>query len=586
MTVTPAPTQNPTVTAARTPTGNTRVGVPIAFTATGTDPDGDPLTYSWDFGDSTPRRPSRTRRTRSPPPRRSPSRVTVSDGAAAPAPTTLSVVVQANRNPTISAATATPADGHRAADRAVRGDGDRPRRPRGHLRVGPRRRRHVRDHRRRTRRSRYTTARTHDAGAAGHRRLRRLGHAHADRQRVRRRRTTRTRSYNVLVFSKTAGVPPLERSTRRITAIRKLGVAEQLHRRRHRGRLAVHGRVPRPLRRGGLQLDHGRRAQRHPAGRVRALHQGRQRLRRHPLGDRHRVRLAVVRPADGRATSATTRPARRPRRSSCEDATHSSTAHLPARWTRRDEWYNFQGIVNPVVNGGGTDVSPRGQHADPRAADDGRVDLRRVRRHRRHQRRSPDRLVQALRRRPHVLHRAWRTPRPPTWRRTSSSTCTAGSRSRPATRRTPTAASSPTRRRRSRPRGRRAAPSDTGRAGGVHGDRRPMPTATRSRTRGTSATAGRSTQREPDAHVHDGRHLRGQGDGQRRHAAAAPVETLPVTVDVGSAHASGEVGADVGLVLGARDRRRGVLRRHHPGRHEGLRGASPRSSRAPPARPR
>ncbi len=25
-----------------------------------------------------------------------------------------------------------------------------------------------------------------------------------------------------------------------------------------------------------------------------------------------------------------------------------------------DEWYNFQGIVNPVVNGGGTDVSPRG----------------------------------------------------------------------------------------------------------------------------------------------------------------------------------------------------------------------------------
>ncbi len=44
-----------------------------------------------------------------------------------------------------------------------------------------------------------------------------------------------------------------------------------------------------------------------------------------------------------------------------EDATKSSTSHLPARWTRVDEWYNFQGIVNPVVNGGGTDVSPRGQ---------------------------------------------------------------------------------------------------------------------------------------------------------------------------------------------------------------------------------
>jgi hypothetical protein len=43
-----------------------------------------------------------------------------------------------------------------------------------------------------------------------------------------------------------------------------------------------------------------------------------------------------------------------------EDATHVSTSHLPARWTRVDEWYNFQGIVNPSVGGGGTDVSPRG----------------------------------------------------------------------------------------------------------------------------------------------------------------------------------------------------------------------------------
>ena len=42
-----------------------------------------------------------------------------------------------------------------------------------------------------------------------------------------------------------------------------------------------------------------------------------------------------------------------------EDTTHPSTAHLPARWTRVDEWYNYQGLVNPVVNGGGTDYSPR-----------------------------------------------------------------------------------------------------------------------------------------------------------------------------------------------------------------------------------
>ena len=32
---------------------------------------------------------------------------------------------------------------------------------------------------------------------------------------------------------------------------------------------------------------------------------------------------------------------------------------MPARWTRTDEWYNFQNPVNPVVGGGGTDYSPR-----------------------------------------------------------------------------------------------------------------------------------------------------------------------------------------------------------------------------------
>ena len=43
--------QDPTVTATRSPTGNVRVGVPIQFSATGVDADGDPLTYAWDFGD-------------------------------------------------------------------------------------------------------------------------------------------------------------------------------------------------------------------------------------------------------------------------------------------------------------------------------------------------------------------------------------------------------------------------------------------------------------------------------------------------------------------------------------------------------
>ena len=42
-----------------------------------------------------------------------------------------------------------------------------------------------------------------------------------------------------------------------------------------------------------------------------------------------------------------------------EDTTDPSTAGIPARWTRADEWYNFQSPENPVVNGGGNDYSPR-----------------------------------------------------------------------------------------------------------------------------------------------------------------------------------------------------------------------------------
>ena len=42
-----------------------------------------------------------------------------------------------------------------------------------------------------------------------------------------------------------------------------------------------------------------------------------------------------------------------------EDTTDPSTQGIPARWSRSDEWYNFQSPVNPVVNGGGTDYNPR-----------------------------------------------------------------------------------------------------------------------------------------------------------------------------------------------------------------------------------
>jgi PKD repeat protein len=49
----PQENRAPTVAGTRNPAGNVTPGAAIGFTATASDPDGDTLTYSWDFGDST-----------------------------------------------------------------------------------------------------------------------------------------------------------------------------------------------------------------------------------------------------------------------------------------------------------------------------------------------------------------------------------------------------------------------------------------------------------------------------------------------------------------------------------------------------
>ena len=77
--------------------------------------------------------------------------------------------------------------------------------------------------------------------------------------------------YDVLVFSKTAGLPA------RLDPARHPGDprprrGQQLHRHRDRGRRRVHRGEPRPVRGGRLPLHHRRRAQRHPADGVRVVH--------------------------------------------------------------------------------------------------------------------------------------------------------------------------------------------------------------------------------------------------------------------------------------------------------------------------
>ena len=123
---------------------------------------------------------------------------------------------------------------------------------------------------------------------------------------------------------------------------------ERLHRRRDRGRGRVHRREPRPVRRRRLPLHDRRRARRHPAGRVRALHPGRRRLRRRPRRGRHRVHVAVVRRDARRLLPQPPRRHADRRRSTSRTATSRPRPACRPRWTRTDEWYNFQNPVNPV----------------------------------------------------------------------------------------------------------------------------------------------------------------------------------------------------------------------------------------------
>jgi cytochrome c len=92
------PNRPPTVTAARTPTGDVAAGTAISFTATASDPDGDTLTYLWDFGDgstSTQQNPTHTYTTAG----AYSAKVTVSDGKGGTANATSAVTVTGSSCP-------------------------------------------------------------------------------------------------------------------------------------------------------------------------------------------------------------------------------------------------------------------------------------------------------------------------------------------------------------------------------------------------------------------------------------------------------------------------------------------------------
>ena len=150
------------------------------------------------------------------------------------------------------------------------------------------------------------------------------------------------------MFTKTAefrhdSIPAAIQAVQQLGAQNGFGVDQTEDARR------LHRLEPRPLPGRDVPAHDGRRAERHAAGGVPALRRGRRRLRRRPLGGRHRARLALVRRArrrvlreppgdpDARRSTSPTRATPRPRR--CRRS-----------WTRTDEWYNFTSEPAVVVH--------------------------------------------------------------------------------------------------------------------------------------------------------------------------------------------------------------------------------------------
>jgi cytochrome c len=354
--------QSPSVTAARTPTGNVRVGVPISFTATGTDPDGDSLTYAWDFGDgttSTDQNPTKSflaAATRT-------VTVTVSDGKGGTGSATLSVVVQANRNPSAAGLTVAPQAGFAPLHIAFGGAATDP--------DGPS----------------HTVSYawdldgdgTDDSTAANPTTTYTTPGTYLPRVRVTDPfggSATRTfvinvlpeaeqagSRFRVLIYSRTAGFRH-SAIDEGITALKLLGAQNNFHVDAIEEPTLFTDAV---LAKYDVVVFLSTTGDTLPSDDQQAAFERYIRSGHGYVGIHSAADTEYLWPWYGRLVggyfrnhpNGTTSQGGRPATVVVEDGAHPSTTGLPAAWPRIDEWYNYQGIVNPVVNGGGVDYSPR-----------------------------------------------------------------------------------------------------------------------------------------------------------------------------------------------------------------------------------
>jgi len=349
--------QPPSVTAGRAPTGNVRVGVPISFTANATDPDGDAVTYAWDFGDgttSTEQNPTKAflaAATRT-------VTVTASDGKGGTGSATLSVVVQANRNPSANGLTMTPQAGFAPLQVTFGGaatDQDGP----SHTLTyawdlngdG------TDDSTLANPTATFTTPGTYSPrvrvsdpfGGSATRTF--LVNVLPDAEQAGSR-------FRILIYSRTAGFRH-SAIDEGITAIKLLGEQNGFHVDAMEeptlftdAVLAKYDAVV-FLSTTGDTLNNDAQQ----AAFERYIRAGGGYVGIHSAAD-----TEYLWPWYGQMVGGYFRnhPNGTPAATVLvEDTGHHSTRHLPAVWPRVDEWYNYQGIVNPVVNGGGTDYSPR-----------------------------------------------------------------------------------------------------------------------------------------------------------------------------------------------------------------------------------